>query len=445
MVIHLKKYSFIFIILTIFSILIIIYLTSLDKSNKLNAIVVSENEDNLTLLTSNDLIYNISKNKLNAKFEDNILITYNKSPDELTNILDLDIVNYEINPKNKKKNTFETGIFNKYYEKAYNKLLELTLDEKIGQLFLIRYDEDNALNDLSKYKVGGFVFYEKDFQNKTKDEVLNMINSLNEGNNIPLLISTDEEGGKVVRVSSNPNLSSERFKSSHELYQTGGMLAIKEDTIKKSNLLKSLGINLNLAPVVDVSTNPLNYIHERTIQENTEITSEYAKTVITASHNTGVTYAMKHFPGYGNNQDTHKTSSIDKRSYEMIMNNDIPPFKTGIENNAEAILISHNIVTSIDSLNEASLSNAIHNLLRNTLSFTGIIITDDISMKAISKPVEASLKAVLAGNNLIITSNPDISIQTIKNAVSSKIISEELINALSLRVLAFKYYKGLIN
>lgn len=445
MVIHLKKYSFIFIILTIFSILIIIYLTSLDKSNKLNAIVVSENEDNLTLLTSNDLIYNISKNKLNAKFEDNILITYNKSPDELTNILDLDIVNYEINPKNKKKNTFETGIFNKYYEKAYNKLLELTLDEKIGQLFLIRYDEDNALNDLSKYKVSGFVFYEKDFQNKTKDEVLNMINSLNEGNNIPLLISTDEEGGKVVRVSSNPNLSSERFKSSHELYQTGGMLAIKEDTIKKSNLLKSLGINLNLAPVVDVSTNPLNYIHERTIQENTEITSEYAKTVITASHNTGVTYAMKHFPGYGNNQDTHKTSSIDKRSYEMIMNNDIPPFKTGIENNAEAILISHNIVTSIDSLNEASLSNAIHNLLRNTLSFTGIIITDDISMKAISKPVEASLKAVLAGNNLIITSNPDISIQTIKNAVSSKIISEELINALSLRVLAFKYYKGLIN
>lgn len=443
--IHLKKYSFIFIILTIFSILIIIYLTSLDKSNKLNAIVVSENEDNLILLTSNDLIYNISKNKLNAKFEDNILITYNKFPDELTNILDFDIVDYEINSKNKKKNTFETGIFNKYYEKAYNKLSELTLDEKIGQLFLIRYDEDNALNDLSKYKVSGFVFYEKDFQNKTKDEVLNMINSLNEGNNIPLLMATDEEGGKVVRVSSNPNLSSERFKSSHELYQTGGMLAIKEDTIKKSNLLKSLGINLNLAPVVDVSTNPLNYIHERTIQENTEITSEYVKTVITASHNTGVTYAMKHFPGYGNNQDTHKTSSVDKRSYEMIMNNDIPPFKTGIENNAEAILISHNIVTSIDYLNEASLSNAIHNLLRNTLSFTGIIITDDISMKAISKPVEASLKAVLAGNNLIITSNPDISIPTIKNAVSSKIISEELINTLSLRVLAFKYYKGLIN
>lgn len=423
---------------------IIIYLTNSDKSNKLNAIIVNENEDSLTLLTNNDLIYNISKNKLNAKFEDNILITYNKSPDELTNILDLDIVNYEINPKNNKKNTFETGIFNKYYEKAYNKLLELTLDEKIGQLFLIRYDEDNALNDLFKYKVSGFVFYEKDFQNKTKDEVLNMINSLNEGNNIPLLMATDEEGGKVVRVSSNPNLSSERFKSSHELYQTGGMLAIKEDTIKKSNLLKSLGINLNLAPVVDVSTNSLNYIHERTIQENTEITSEYAKTVITASHNTGVTYAMKHFPGYGNNQDTHKTSSLDKRSYEMIMNNDIPPFKAGIENNAEAILISHNIITSIDPLNEASLSPAIHNLLRNTLSFTGIIITDDISMKAISKPVEASLKAVLAGNNLIITSTPDISIPTIKNAIQSKIISEELINTLSLRVLAFKYYKGLI-
>ena len=107
----------------------------------------------------------------------------------------------------------------------------------------------------------------------------------------------------------------------------GGFDKIKEDTVKKSNLLYNLGINLNLAPVVDVSTNKNDYIYQRTLKQNTELTSTYAKTVIEASKKGKVSYTLKHFPGYGSNTDTHSGIAVENKSYEEILKNDLPPFK----------------------------------------------------------------------------------------------------------------------
>ena len=95
---------------------------------------------------------------------------------------------------------------------------------------------------------------------------------------------------------------------------------------EKSNLLYNLGINVNLAPVVDVSTNSTDYMYDRALGENTDITSKYAEVVIEASKGLGVSYTLKHFPGYGNNNDTHTGTVVDERSYEDILKNDIPPF-----------------------------------------------------------------------------------------------------------------------
>lgn len=271
-----------------------------------------------------------------------------------------------------------------------------------------------------------------------------MMTSLQKSAKIPILTAVDEEGGKVVRISSNPNLVSEKFKSSQQLYALGGFETIKNDTINKSNLLNSLGINLNLAPVVDVSTNPNDYMYERSFGQNTELTSTYAKTVINASKNLGVSYTLKHFPGYGNNDDTHNGITVDNRDYDDIVNNDLPPFKAGIDVGAEAVLVSHNIVANIDSSNPASLSTSIHNLLRNELNFTGIIITDDLAMGAISSINNATIKAILSGNDLIITTDYIESINEIKTAINDGTISEDLIDKLAFRVLAWKYYKGLM-
>lgn len=430
----------------LFSISFMIYGIKLeDKSvSKLEAIIVSINNDEITLMDTNNIIYTFKADTITGNLGDNIIISYSGLLDKNSNIQNIEIVDYTINTANDNNISYDQGIFSKYYKLAKRKLAELTLGEKIGQLILARYPDNNVLNDLNKYKLGGYVFYEKDFKNKTKSEVIDMINTVQKNSKIPMLIAVDEEGGKIVRVSSNPNLAKERFKSSKELYSSGGMEKIKQDTINKSIVLSSLGINLNLAPVVDVTTNSNDYMYERSIGENTEITSLYAKTVINASKNMKVSYTLKHFPGYGNNNDTHNSSSVDIRSYESLIVNDIPPFIAGINAGAEAILVSHNIVSSIDSDNPASLSPKIHNFLRNELNFTGVIITDDLEMGATSSIESSAIKALLAGNDLIITTNYANSFSSIKNAVTNGIISEEIIDKLAFKILSWKYYKGLI-
>ena len=339
----------------------------------------------------------------------------------------------------------DDGIFHDYYQLAYQKLETLSLDEKIGQLFLVRYPDQNIIEDLEQYQFGGYVFFAKDFEDKTEQEVRDMIALLQEHSKIPLLTAVDEEGGDVVRVSSNPNLVSEPFKSSQELYRLGGFEAITQDTVEKSKVLKNLGLNLNLAPVVDVSVDPDDYMYDRSFGQNTDLTSTYAKTVIEASKGTGVSYTLKHFPGYGNNQDTHTSSTVDSRTYESIVQNDLPPFEAGIQAGAEAVLVSHNTVSSIDSNNPASLSSDVHNLLRDDLNFTGIIITDDLAMGAVSSIDDAVVKAILAGNDLIITTDYANDIAMVKRAVNDGTIREDKIDELAFRILAWKYYKGLMS
>lgn len=339
----------------------------------------------------------------------------------------------------------DNGIFEKYYLIASKKMDSMTIDEKISQLLLVRYPDENQEEVLQNYQFGGYLFFAKDFQNMTKDAVINRSNKLQEISKIPLLTAVDEEGGIVVRISSNRNLRSGRFLSPRDLYRNGGFDRIKEDTIEKSNLLSSLGINLNLAPVVDVSTSPSDYMYKRSIGQDENITSEYAKTVIEASKNSGVSYTLKHFPGYGNNVDTHTGSAVDNRSYDDIMNKDIKPFDEGIKVGAEAVLVSHNTVTSVDSENPASLSKEINKLLRENLRFTGVIITDDIAMGATENIENKAAKALLAGNDLIITTNYLESINEIKGAIERKEIDEELLNKHVLRILSWKYYKGLLN
>lgn len=342
----------------------------------------------------------------------------------------------------------------KYAEKAEEKLKELTKDEIIAQLFLVGTHTNSDFEKLKEKQFGGYLFFADFFKDKTEKQIQNEINEFKEVSKVPLLIAVDEEGGNVVRVSSNKKLISEPFKYSSEIYQNGGFEAIKEDTIKKSNFLSNLGINLNLAPVVDICENQSDYMYSRSFKQGKELTCEFAKNVITASKEGKVSYALKHFPGYGNNVDTHKETSIDKRTYEDIYNNDLEPFRTGIEAGAEAILISHNVVTSIDPEKPASLSPKIHTLLREDLKFEGIIITDAMNMGAIVNDYSAEdaiVKAILAGNDIIIVTinkstkeNYDDIINAVKTAINSGKISKEDIYEKAKNIIAWKYYKGML-
>ncbi len=419
------------------------------KKKEMTVTVLNVEKEKVSVQDSNHIIYTLDKENMDLTVGDNVVIQYTGLLDKNKELQEVDIQAYNVLTVSTDENGIPTewlddGIFKNYYILANNKLKKMSLDEKIGQLLLVRYPDTNALETLKKYKFGGYVFFEKDFKDKTETEVKNMISSVQQVADIPLLTAADEEGGKVVRVSSNPKLVSSKFESSSELYKQGGFEAIKKDTIEKSKVLYNLGLNLNLAPVVDVATDSTSYMYERTFKASTELTSTYAKTVIEASKGTGVSYTLKHFPGYGNNADTHTGTATDNRTLNDIETNDLPPFKAGIDALAEAVLVSHNTVVSIDPDNPISLSRSAHNLLRNQLGFTGIIIADNLDMSAVSSISDNTVKALMAGNDIVITTDYEGSISSIKKALNAGTISEDLIDKLTFRVLAWKYYKGLI-
>ncbi len=223
-----------------------------------------------------------------------------------------------------------------------------------------------------------------------------------------MFLAVDEEGGTVVRVSRNANLAPKPFQSPQQVFQSGGMQAIVDDTVQKTQLLQSLGLNVNLAPVADVSTNPSDFMYARTFGQGAAETADYVKNSVATYNQQRMACALKHFPGYGNNEDTHTGIAVDHRPYETFMESDFLPFAAGIEEGAPMVLVSHNIVNCMDSEHPASLSPEVHRVLREDLGFTGLILTDDLSMEAIpaytggENPCAA---AINAGNDLLLSSD----------------------------------------
>lgn len=415
------------------------------KTNTLSGMVLSNEDNRLVIMDKNNIIYTFDNFDSSLSNGDRIVIEYTGLLNDDSSIVSYTPKMVELDEFGIPKDWLDGGIFSQYYKFAYEKLQELTLEEKIGQLFLVRYPESNAVDILKQYNFGGYIFFEKDFKNKTKDDVKTMINEVLTASKITPLTAVDEEGGKVIRVSSNPNLSDNKFLASQELYKLGGFNKIKEDTIIKSKLLKELGINLNLAPVVDISLDTSDYIYARSFGQDAKKTAEYAKLVISASKETDVSYALKHFPGYGKAIDSHVTSTFNEESYDTIVNEYLLPFKSGVVAGAEAILVNHNIYNNIDKNNPATLSLKINNLLRKDVKFTGIAITDDMMMDAVNHIDGKIVRALLAGNNLIIVTNYEESINEIKKAIEDKTLSEDFIDKNVFKILAWKYYKDLIN
>ncbi|WP_313164810.1 glycoside hydrolase family 3 N-terminal domain-containing protein [Sedimentibacter sp.] len=340
----------------------------------------------------------------------------------------------------------DNSLFHEYDEQAEKLLLGMTTEEKIGQIFLVRYPEEKQLDLYLSMNPGGFIMFGKDFTGKSKNEVIDNIDYCQISTTVPMIIAVDEEGGTVVRVSSNPLLSDERFKSPQELYEIGGFNEIERDTVEKSKLLSELGINLNLAPVADISVDKTDFIYQRSFGKNAEETAKYIKTVVEAMKKQGISSSLKHFPGYGNNADTHTGSATDTRPYQQFINNDFIPFKAGIESGAESILISHNIIESIDPELPASLSKKVIDILRYDMEFTGIIMTDDLSMGAISElrtELSPEAAAVSAGNDMLIVTDFENSFQTLLNAINSGEIHMDRIDESVLRILKWKYYLSL--
>ncbi len=334
-------------------------------------------------------------------------------------------------------------LFFDYYQEASEVMEKMTLEEKVGQLFLVRYDVWSAKEQIKNYYPGGYVLFAKDFEDHTKATIKNELDNNQKLSKIPLTFAVDEEGGYVTRVSRFSQFRSEKFQSNQYYYNLGGYEKLKEIEEEKAKLLLSLGLNMNLAPVADVSTNVNDFIHIRTIGKDAKETSTFISNMVGYAKDSGISSCLKHFPGYGNNVDTHTGSAYDKRSYETFTNSDYLPFISGIKAGVPSIMVSHNVMESVDNTYPASLSKkVITGELRNKLNFSGIVITDDLAMDAVKSYVtegSAAVLAINAGNDMIITSDFETMYKEVLNAVNSGIIEQETINNAVRRIIAWKH------
>ncbi|HIY12572.1 MAG TPA: beta-hexosaminidase [Candidatus Agathobaculum merdipullorum] len=323
----------------------------------------------------------------------------------------------------------------------------LTLEQQIAQLFFARCPDLNAMELAAQYDIGGYILFGRDFENQTPDSLRETLASYQQAAATPMLIGVDEEGGTVVRVSAYPAFRASRFQSPQALFAEGGLERIQSDTEEKDTLLASLGINVNLAPVCDVSTSPADFINARAFGQDAQSTSNYVRTVVEQMNADGMGMVLKHFPGYGSNVDTHTGIAQDDRPLEQFRSSDFLPFAAGIKAGAQAILVCHNIVSCMDDTLPASLSPAVHKVLREELGFDGVVMTDDLVMQAITDytgDADAAVLAVQAGNDMLISSDFVTQYNAVLTAVQNGTISENTIRDAAMRVLRWKIQLGLI-
>lgn len=328
------------------------------------------------------------------------------------------------------------------------KLLAIMPTEyKVGQIFLARCPAGNAVEDVKTYHLGGFVLFGRDFHNQTPESLTEKLSQYQLASAIPMLTAVDEEGGTVNRVSTYPAFREPPFPSPRSLYGSGGLDGVLEAETEKAELLKSLGIHVNLGPVCDITTEPNAFLYRRSLGQSPEITGDFAAKTLEIYRDAQLGGVLKHFPGYGNNGDTHTGTAVDDRTLEQLESQDLIPFQMGIDAGCEAIMMSHNIVTALDPDLPASLSPAVHHYLRQTMGFDGVIVTDDLAMGAISQTYgvgEAAVLAVLAGNDLLCSTEYALQFEAVLEAVEDGRIPMEMLDAAVMRVLRWKQSLGLL-
>ena len=327
-------------------------------------------------------------------------------------------------------------------------LNSMTLEEKIGQLFIVRYENIDEEDEVKQYQLGGITFYGKDFRYEDKDSIIELINSLQSDVKIPMFMSVDEEGGSVARVSRWYQYRSEIFLSPRDYYEQGGLDLVLQMEEEKAQLLSSLGLNMNLSPVADISDKPGAFMYDRSLGEDAYTTAEFVCRTAKISADYGVGSVIKHFPGHGNNTDTHFYTTRDTRSLEELKENDLIPFQAAMDEENSAIMIGHTVVEALDDEYPASLSKKVHDYIRNQMNFDGVIMPDSLDMDTVSSSFNGenvAVLAIMAGNDILCTSEYKEQYEAVLQAVKDNKISIEQIDESVLRILRWKMQLGIIS
>lgn len=334
---------------------------------------------------------------------------------------------------------------------------EMSLEEKVCQLFFITPESltgtdvvtqagDTTKACLEQYPVGGLIYFSQNID--TEKQLTSMISNSQSYSKIPLFIGIDEEGGSLVaRIANHPNFDVTTFPDMAEIGASGDPAKAYEVGSTIGSYLSDYGFNLDFAPVADVLINPENTaIGSRSFGSDPSVVSEMVKEEVLGLQDQQVSAVLKHFPGHGaTTEDSHNGAAIVNRSLDELRNAEFLPFEAGIQAGADFVMVGHlQVPQVIPDDTPASLSSVmITDILRNELGFDGIVITDSLSMGAVTDyytPAEAAVMCIQAGGDIILMPQDfKQAYQGVLDAVNNQTISEDRINESVKRILRVKY------
>ena len=330
-------------------------------------------------------------------------------------------------------------------QRAAEILSGMTAAEKAGQVILARYPGKNALSEAQKYHLGGYVMFGADFRDSTPEEITADIAAIQDASKLRMLFAADEEGGTVVRISKYPQYRAEPFPAQSEVLAQG-LDAVRSEAREISGLMSRLGLNMNLAPVCDLPRSETDFIYDRAYGTDPQEVAQAVSAAVSSYAENGLVSALKHFPGYGDNLDTHTGISIDERPLSELDELDLEPFRAGISAGAPVVMVSHNIVNCIDDSLPGSVSGKMYAFLREQ-GFAGAAMTDDLSMDAVGEYCgenAAAVTALKAGADLLCCTDYAAAAEALTAAVVSGEIPAERIDEAVTRVLILKLNYGII-
>ncbi len=327
------------------------------------------------------------------------------------------------------------------------KIARMSLDEKIGQLFIAGVDgttlSEAMLQKVHNYHLGGVILFKPNLEEpKQSIQLLNDLKEMQTANDIHLFLSVDEEGGRVTRL---PGIVP--LRSAAEIGATGDADFAFRNGQLLGTLLQAYGFHVDFAPVLDINSNPENtVIGDRAFGSDAALVSEMGIATMKGLQEKGIITAIKHFPGHGDTSvDSHVDLPIVKKSREELEENEFIPFKKAIDSGADMVLVAHVVVPALGSDLPATMSKEAVSILREDWQFDGVIVTDDLTMGAITEHYamdEVTVKAIQAGVDMLLIAHGDESLELgyagVKKAVEQGEISEARIDESVRRILQLK-------
>jgi beta-N-acetylhexosaminidase len=342
---------------------------------------------------------------------------------------------------------------------------EVSLDVKIGQMLLVGFhglkvdDNSRIIQNIKKFHLGGVILFDSYMRKKHKrkrnisspKQVKKLVKDLQAASPTTLFIAIDQEGGKVRRLKKNFGFSeipsAQYFGKKNDTDLTNTYVS------KMAKELSELGINFNFAPVVDLNINPKNPVigrYHRSFSKNPHIVTQHASEFILAHHKNSVLCAIKHFPGHGSSTKDSHLSIVDvTKTWKEA---ELKPYKNLIKQKlVDAIMVAHVFNKKFDKKYPATLSKKIVEIeLRKKLGYNGVVISDDMQMKAITKSynfktaiektIEAGIDIIVIGNNIDYDENlVEKTVIHIKNLINNGKITEDRIEQSYQRIIALKH------